>query len=319
MEQITQQNNVHPMAAASVQAQTLPIQNILAPANKASNVTTITMGKLSLLSISLSLMLLGSLTFFSGFLLGMWFSAPTPGSNLSPLGNKGQISGYAVSPPQPQYSSSGDGSSLGAQLQSITSLQAGRTVESAITAAQPTSLPSFLTPLVSTTAGAIGEQAAKKTQQESSHLMNQAASTIHKVITAPMQSTPSTTALPSFSTPATAPHSNAPTAAPQPSAPSSPQSSTTSSNSSTSSENYTVQLGVYASKENASNLVSHLQGLSINSQITQSKAPDGGSMYYVHSGLYGNYNMAQDAAAQFADQIPGALVVKVSENNAGHS
>lgn len=321
MEQATQQNNVHPMATAPAQVQ-LPIQVQAPAASKASNVTTITMSKLSLFSICLSLMFLGSLTFLSGLLLGKWFSAPGPESYLSPLGNKGQTSGYAVSPPQPQYSSSNGDSSLGTQLQSITSQQAGQTVQSAIIEAQPTSLPSFLTPLVSTTAGAIGEQAAQKTQQETSHLMNQAASTIHKVITAPTQSAPSTTALPSFSTPTTTPHTNAPTTTPQPSAHSSPQSSTVSPSwppPSISSENYTVQLGVYASKENASNLVSHLQGLSINSQITQSKASDGGSMYYVHSGLYGNYNMAQDAASQFADQIPGALVVKVSENNAGHS
>lgn len=318
MEQATQQNNVHPMAAASAQTQALPIQSVLASANKASNVTTITMGKLSLFSISLSLMLLGSLTFFSGFLLGMWFSAPTPGAYLSPLGNKGQTSGYTAPLPQQQYSSSGD-NPLPGTLQYVTSQQVGNMVQSAITEAQPTNLPNFLTPLVSSTASAMGRQAGQKAQQETSHLMNQAASTVHKAVTAPVQSASSTTILPPSSASTTTSHTNAPTTVPQPSSPSSPQSSTTSPKSSTSSENYTVQLGVYASKENASNLVSHLQGQNINSQITQSKASDGGTMYYVHSGLYGNYNMAQDAASQFADQIPGALVVKVSENKAGHS
>lgn len=322
MEQAIQQNNVHPMAAAPAQVQTLPVQNVPSPASKTSNITTITMSKLSLFSICLSLMLLGSLTFFSGFLLGMWFSAPAPRSYVSPLGNQEQISGYTASPPQQQTASSINGPSLGTTLQSIASQQAGRAVQSTVTEAKPTDLPSFLTPLVSATADAIGRQAGQKTHQETSHLMSQAASTIHGAVTAPAQKTSSATASPPSNVSTISPYTNAPATAPQSSAPSSPQPSVlppSSSLPSTSSENYTVQLGVYASKENASNLVSHLQGLSINSQITQSKAPDGGTMYYVHSGLYGDYNVAQDAASQFADQIPGALVVKVSENNTGRS
>lgn len=322
MDQAIQQNNVHPMAAASSQVQTLPIQNVPSPASKTSNVTTITMSKLSLFSICLSLMLLGSLTFFSGFLLGMWFSAPTPRSYVSPLGNQEQTSGNTASPPQQHSSSSVDGPSLGATLQSIASQQAGRAVQSTITESKPTNLPSFLTPLVSATADAIGRQAGQKTQQETSHLMSQAASAVHGAVTTPTQKTSSTTTPPPSSVSTITPSTNVPATAPQSSAPSSSQPSVISPGSSTpstSSENYTVQLGVYASKENASNLVSHLQGLSINSQIMQNKGPDGGAMYYVHSGLYGDYNMAQEAASQFADQIPGALVVKVSENNTGRS
>ncbi|MBX9621290.1 MAG: SPOR domain-containing protein [Alphaproteobacteria bacterium] len=323
MEQAIQQNNVHPMAAMPAQVQTLPIQNVSYPASKTSNVTTITMSKLSLFSICLSLMLLGSLTFFSGFLLGMWFSAPAPRSYSSPLGNQEQTSeGYTASPPQQQSSSSMADPSLGATLQGIASQQAGRAVQSTIIESKPTNLPSFLTPLVSATTEAIGKQAGQKTQQETSHLMSQAASTVHEAVTAPTQKTSSTTMPPPSSVSTITPHTNAPATSPQSSAPSSSQPSVVSPSSSlpsTSSENYTVQLGVYASKENASNLVSHLQGLSINSQIMQSKAPEGGAMYYVHSGLYGDYNMAQDAASQFADQIPGALVVKVSGNNTGHS
>src|SRR5690349_16594967 len=111
MEQTIQQNNVHPMAAAPAPVQTLPIQNVPSPSSKTSNVTTITMSKLSLFSISLSLMLLGSLTFFSGFLVGMWFSAPTPvpattptpESYVSSVGNQGQTSGYIAPSPQQQY------------------------------------------------------------------------------------------------------------------------------------------------------------------------------------------------------------------------
>lgn len=322
MEQAVQQNNVHPMAAAPTQVQTLPIQNVHTPASKTSNVTTVTMSKLSLFSISLSLMLLGSLTFFSGFLIGMWFSTPAPGSYLPLLGNQGQTSGYIASLPPQQYPSSSGDSSLGTKLQNIASQQAGKAVQSTITEEKPTNLPSFLTPLVSATAEAIGQQANQKTQQEASHLISQATSTVRGALAAPAQSTSSTPVPPSSSISTITPYTNAPATAPQPNPSSSPQQNVISPSAttpSTSSENYTVQLGVYASKENASNLVSHLQGLNINSQITQSKAPDGGSIYYVHSGLYGNYNMAKEAASQFADQIPGALVVKVSENNAGHS
>lgn len=319
MAQAIQQNNVHPMAAAPAQVQTLPIQNDHTSVSKTSNVTKITMSKLSLFSITLTLMLLGSLTFFSGFLLGMWFSIPAPGSYLSPLENQGQTSSIASPPPQ-QYPSSIEGSSLGTTLQGIASQQAGRAVQSTIKEERPTNLPSFLTPLVSATAEAIGQQANQKTQQETSHLISQATSAVRGAI-APAQRISSTPVPPPSSVSTISPYTNAPATAPQPPPSSSPQPNVLSpspTTPSTSSENYTVQLGVYASKENASNLVSHLQGLSINSQITQSKAPDGGSIYYVHSGLYGDYNMAKEAASQFADKIPGALVVKVSENNAGH-
>lgn len=321
MEQTVPQSNVHPMAAAVAptqaqvlpQPQTLPIQNVPPPTSKTSAVTTITMGKLSLFSITLSLMLLGALTFFSGFLLGMWFSAPAPGSYLAPLSSQGQTMESIPSPAAPEQSpvSAGD-TSLGSKLQSIASQQAGTIAKSTVTAAKPTNIPSFLTPLVSATAEAIGKQAGMKTQQEASQLISQASSTVHGAITTPTPPSSMPTITPSTSAPTT----SAPTAAPQPSPSSAAQPSAASP---TSSEKYTVQLGVYASKENATNLVSQLQGLNINASVTQGKAPDGTTAYYVHSGLYGDYNMANEAASQFADQIPGALVVKVSENTVGQS
>jgi cell division septation protein DedD len=316
MEQTIPQTNVHPMAAAAApaqaqvlpQPQTLPIQNVPPPTGKTSAVTTITMGKLSLFSITLSLMLLGALTFLSGFLLGMWFSAPTPGSYLAPLSSQGQTMEAIPSPAAPeQYPTSAGDTSLGSKLQSIASQQAGTIAQSTVTQAKPTNIPSFLTPLVSATAAAIGKQAGMKTQQEASQLINQASSTVHSAVTTPA---------PPPGMPTITPNTSVPTAAPQPSPSSMAQPSAASP---TSSEKYTIQLGVYASKENATNLVSQLQGLNINASITQSKAPDGTTVYYVHSGLYGDYNMANEAASQFADQIPGALVVKVSENTVGQS
>lgn len=42
---------------------------------------------------------------------------------------------------------------------------------------------------------------------------------------------------------------------------------------------------------------------------------NGGQLYYVHSGLYNDYGTALQAASQFTSQnIPGAMVVKVSSN-----
>src|SRR3990167_447165 len=85
------QTNVHPMASGATTMppsytqpqqfpvqQALPIQYIPAPGAKSSPVATITMGKLSLFAITLSIMLLGSLTFLAGFLLGLWFYTPAP-------------------------------------------------------------------------------------------------------------------------------------------------------------------------------------------------------------------------------------------------
>ena len=108
----TSQGNIHPMATggaampspyaqpqqAPIQ-QTLPIQSVSPPVNGNSPVTTITMRRLPLLAITLSLMLLGSLTFLGGFLLGLWLSSPVLTSSLL-LAQSQPITSYIPISPQ---------------------------------------------------------------------------------------------------------------------------------------------------------------------------------------------------------------------------
>lgn len=85
-------------------------------------------------------------------------------------------------------------------------------------------------------------------------------------------------------------------------------------------EGYTIQLGVYASKDNANGLVHDLQALNFIAHVSENKASDGTPLYYVHSGHYKDYTTALEAASHFASQnIPGAIIVKVSQKNVSAS
>jgi cell division septation protein DedD len=268
---------------------TLPVSSPPVSGNGRSRGLIVNLGKISLFSIFFSVIIMGGLTFVSGFLFGVWFSGPStipvamqadglqnfqatqPAAPSSPLANNGALQSYAQ--------------------------QVGYATQSAVSNASVPDIPSFLAPLVTATQSAVGQQLGYKTQQ----LINQrsqapASTTPHYMPGAP--NLPLTQPAPQAPSPQNNPAYSSPTSQPQ------------------SQTRFSIQLGVYASKENADTLVSHLQGLNIIAQTVTSKDAEGNTTYFVHSGLYKDYNQALEAASQFASQnIPGATVVNVSQEN----
>lgn len=74
---------------------------------------------------------------------------------------------------------------------------------------------------------------------------------------------------------------------------------------------YTIQLGVFATKENADDLKHKLQEANYRVYVKQERSPDHVA-YHVYSGHYATYSEASLAAKQFTT-YPGAIVVKLSE------
>lgn len=308
-----QQPSSYPMATGGGYALppspfSLPIQNTGPQGSAKNKGITISMGRLSLLAVVFSLLILGALTFFGGFLLGIWFATPSqtyvPGVETPTLG---------LLPPQQSQQVTPTSATGSDALQNYAG-QAGYATQSIVSNANVPNVPSFLNPLVAATQSAIGQQMGYKVQQQ-----------IGQRGQAPSPSAQPQTIVP-LPSPNRAPplQLGAPSAS-QPSRASIPASMSNQALSSAPKEavfpsqekgEYTVQLGVYASKDNASALMNHLQSLNLTSHITQSKDPNGSDLYYVHSGHYKDYNMAMQAASQFgAYNIPGAIVVNVSQNN----
>lgn len=268
---------------------------------------TIRMGKVSLLAACLSLMLLGALTFLGGFFFGIWFSGPSKPQTIL---TAGELQSLGIIPAQQQLAiptppqSGGIAGTLkeGAQaigFGHIAAGQAGNVASSAVTGVTVPNVPGFLTPLVSATQLAVGQQLGYKAQQQVGQQMNQ-------TIGAPPQQMAQQTAQ---------------TGAPQqPSPPSSSSASPLSQGIMGNNDGYTIQLGVFAAHDNAQALVNHLQALNYPSQVVEGKSPDGSALFYVQSGQYNDYKAAAEAATQFAAQnIPGALIVKISQSSKGGS
>jgi cell division septation protein DedD len=305
-----QQQPLHPMASGGASVSlppSLPTQTTSPQTGINTNGITFNMGKLSLLTISFSLMLLGALTFLGGFLLGLWFAGPSVSST-----NMGERPTLGLLPPPSQNA---NGSQGGGVLQNIAG-DAGYTAQSVLSNAPIPDVPSFLTPLVTATQMAVGQQLGYKVQQKLGNGGRQSNSNNNL---SPVPQTP-LGAMPyqlDSTSPQRSNYAPLPLTPPQGSA--SPTENTPSS-SYGGSEDYTIQLGVYASKENAAALVNQLQSLNFTSYTTESKAPDGRNLYYVHSGHYKDYSTAMEAASQFASKnIPGATVVRVSQKNGGAS
>ncbi len=277
---------------------------------------TISMGKVSLLAACLSLMLLGAFTFLGGFFFGMWFSGPNTTSQtvatVAELQSLGMIPAQQQAQPAPPQG----GGVVGTLKQSAQAIdfgriatgQAGNIASSAVTGVTVPKVPSFLSPLVSATQLAVGQQVGYKAQQQVGQQMNQ-------TIGSPPPSQPPQQQMAQPSAPAQA---GAPQ---QPSPPSSSSASPLSQGiMGGGNDGYTVQLGVFAAHDNAQALVNHLQALNYPSQVVEGKSPDGSVLYYVQSGQYNDYKTAAEAATQFAAQnIPGALIVKISQSSKGGS
>lgn len=78
-------------------------------------------------------------------------------------------------------------------------------------------------------------------------------------------------------------------------------------------QSYTVQLGIFATQENAQAMMQHLQSQNYTTaDIVPVKQPSGETLYAVYSGKYPSYEIASAVAAQFAQQnIPGAMVTSL--------
>lgn len=331
-QQASLQPSLHPMASGG----SFPSM-VVPPSSSADSVgavktkgITLNMGKLSLLAISLSLMFLGALTFLAGFLLGMWFASPQiPNVAMHPV----QLPTYAQfqqnmasSPAVPPYvqgnAAAPDQTNLLSGITQAVAGQVGPSTTDAITNAQIPNVPDFLSPFVTASQSALGEQLGYKAQQQANRLNAGGEASSESSQTPPPGSKPGTpppapsSALPgaspsSHETPSTP--SQIPVVGPQSHA-TSPTPPKTASASNVEDGDYTIQLGVYATEDNASALVNRLQGLNYISHLTEGKAPDGSKLYYVHTGLYKDYTSAVGVASQFASQnIPGAIVVKATQ------
>ena len=274
----------------------------------------VSVGKISLLAITFSLMLFGAFVFLSGFLLGMWFGGPETIS-FSPREKEAFTLGLLTPTQQapvpqttPVYPANG-------KPPQDFSKKVASAADDAITSAAIPGVPDFLAPLVKATQTAVGQQADHKIQQQAGRQLAQP-------ISSSPQTPPPIGRLPQVSHPQ--PSSSQlpitggvqhPVVVTPPSTPSSAPPSQT-----TGKEGYTIQLGVYAAKENADTFVNHMQALNYTSHIAEGKASDGSPLYYVHSGLYNDYTTALEAASQFVSQnIPGATVVNLSKEDKGAS
>lgn len=271
---------------------------------------TFTMGKLSLLAISLSLMLLGGFTFFSGFMVGAWYFGKTApistagagiGSQLAgAVGGSGSASGF-------ESAAAGEAKSLG--LGNIAGSSADVQIQSAIASTNVPGVPSFLQPFVSQVKTALGQKAGSAASQAIQGGVNKAA--------ASKPASTSSGASPASSSGAASSGGSSGSAAADGSSSSSEAgpSAAAGSKSSSAEGDFTVQVGAYAAKENAESMLSTLKMKNYDAYIEDGKESSGQDIYYVRVGHYDSHQMAYTVATNFSDNnIPGATIVKVKDD-----
>jgi cell division septation protein DedD len=298
----------------------------------------VAMSKLSLFAIALCLMLLGVFTFIGGFLLGIWFESPRSSSHVSRVGD---VPALGMLPPQQQayppqqqaylppqmaeVPAQGGGGGVaqgvrqGAQdigFSNIASTQAGYATQSAVANVRVPGVPSFLTPLITATQYAVGQQLGYKAQQRVGRGLSGAVSNAPQPSVSPQSGVgKQVNPLSPQNDPNVMPSEPLSVKTPGESTQETPSPAPLSKGE---KGDYTVQLGAYASKENAMSMVNHLRELNYSSNMTEGKSSDGNTLYYVFSGDYKDYKMALDAAYQYvAQNIPGAIVVKMTQKNKG--
>jgi|GEM_PF-4452252 len=308
------QQPYHPAAMGAggyVQQPYPPSQGMGGQGDSKKTKSIVSIGNFSLFAIIFSLILFGTFTFLGGFLLGMWLESPP---RLPAPVEKESVSlappVASSSQPQPKVTKPADNT----EQQSKIADMLGDTVGEAVSDVQTPDVPDFLTPLITEAQDAASQQAASKTQKAVEQTQDIGESSSQPPSSAqPQSSSQPQTAAQSQSPASSQRHGLLPTQT-SPGAPSSSSSSATQSLSQGKGD-YSVQLGVYAAKENAEALQSNLQALNYTTYITAGKSSDGNTLYYVHSGSYKNYATATEAASQFTSRnIPGAIVIKISKN-----
>ncbi|WP_331256207.1 SPOR domain-containing protein [Candidatus Bealeia paramacronuclearis] len=258
-------------AAGTPQSQGASLPKGSPPSKAKSKRIVFAMSKLSLLSISLSLMIFGALVFVGGFLTGYWIGMPT-----SPIMAGGVGSGYVAA------GASATAQGLGAiGFQQIAGKQAASSTSGLITSQPLPGVPNALQPLASSVQFAAGQAISNKVGKN-------VAQAVGTEISSAMH----------------------------------PQSGGDGSHSSQVSnvstqkgdgKRYTIQLGMFATQENAHALVDRLKSQDyIPAQVVSTKSPSGDVLYTVQSGNYPDYETTVTRAAQFAQEnIPGAMVVEL--------
>jgi cell division septation protein DedD len=325
----SQPQSLHPMASGGgympplPPLPTLPIQGNSSQGYSKSKEITVNMSKFSLIGIAFCLMILGALTFLGGFLVGMWFAGPSTPYISTTMNDISRLGLLPNQQRQPIPQNTVVPSQASEAPPSLTN-QAGTITQATVAAATAPNVPSFLAPLVTATQTAAGQQLGYKVQQQVNRRTGQGEPTAPR---------PQPSAPPEYQR--TMPYTqNGPSSSTQPfeqtlpttireqkgMPPISPTSEGSTPLSQGTNEGYTIQLGVYASKDNASALVHDLQALNFIAHVSENKASDGTPLYSVHSGHYKDYTTALEAASHFASQnIPGAIIVKVSQKNVSAS
>ena len=327
------QSAAHPLAQKSkAQSKAPPLPGGKPPKGIAKGKGyTFTMGKLSLLAISLSLMVLGAFTFFSGFLVGAWYYEKTQPAQVNYAMSQSQPSGGMVGGMvNNDISSLRGGIADEAKKIGLGSMAGGATAYQVRGALQSTDIPgvpSFLQPFVDQVKDVLGAEAGSAAGKV-------VRGEVGKAISSSQPSTGSSDGKESSGGAGGAASSSSPSASSSTSAPSpstSPSSSSDSSSAggpgssaaaaksadsgSKAKGEYTIQLGAYVAKENADAMTKTLKMKNYDAYVEEGKESSGQSIYYVRVGHYDTYDFAHTVALRFIDNnIPGATIVKVSND-----
>lgn len=160
----SQQQAFQPMGSGTHYAPFLPqtpfpFANI--PSTQKPKDGLVSIGKFSLLSISLSLMLLGAFTFLGGFLLGIWVAGPKVSSDaVTYLPPQQSILYYPTGGAYPQTI----GGQQGTSLEQNVSRHLGSAIESTIKDQNLQNMPTVLSPLAKVAQSQVGKYVGDKTE-----------------------------------------------------------------------------------------------------------------------------------------------------------
>jgi cell division septation protein DedD len=263
-----------------------------------NNKTVITMGRFSLFAIISAFVLMGAFTFLSGFLLGLWLESPKPSSSPSvPVSPQSSVVRSPQGQAAPQASTTPQGNAVDQMI--------GDAAGDAVGNYQlPIDVPDFLTPLVTAAQDAASQQAADRTQN---------IATWAYPSSTPAPAPQPTSVSPSPSQPLSQQSGPLPDNMPQPSPSLTPVAFQASPQDG--KGNYTIQVGVFAAKDNAEKLKDQLMSSNHLAYVTEGKSPEGTPLYYVHTGRYQDYDTASQAISSITAQqnVPGAVLVKLSQ------
>lgn len=78
---------------------------------------------------------------------------------------------------------------------------------------------------------------------------------------------------------------------------------------------YAIQLGSFAAKENAQDLLTRLKEAQFSAYLVESKDADGGPIFCVRSGKFRRFNLAETGIGKFSGQGLSAIVVAIKSTD----